>query len=41
MLKIDNVREFLENVKGFSQLNLANKWMVGSLMNKLATKKFD
>lgn len=41
MLKTDNAREFMEKIKEFSQLDLADKSMVGSLMSALTKKKFD
>ncbi|WZZ03027.1 hypothetical protein YC2023_088948 [Brassica napus] len=39
--KTEKAREFLEKIKECSQSELADKSIVGSLMNELTTKKFD
>nr|VDD10182.1 unnamed protein product [Brassica oleracea] len=41
MPKTEKAREFLEKIKECSQSELADKSIVGSLMNELTTKKFD
>ena len=41
MPKTEKAREFIEKIKECSQSELADKSIVGSLMNELTTKKFD
>ncbi|GAB2295826.1 hypothetical protein Dimus_038381 [Dionaea muscipula] len=41
MPKTENAREFMRKIKECSQSDLADKSIVGSLMNELTTKKFD
>ena len=41
MPKTENAREFIQKIKEFSQSDLADKSIVGTLMNELTTKKFD
>lgn len=41
MPKTEKAREFIEKLKECSQSELADKSIVGSLMNELTTKKFD
>ncbi|KAL0897386.1 hypothetical protein Bca101_081347 [Brassica carinata] len=41
MPKTEKAREFIEQIKECSQSELADKSIVGSLMNELTTKKFD
>ena len=39
--KMDNAREFMLKVKEYSQSDIDDKCIVGSLMSELTTKKFD
>ncbi|XP_056856782.1 uncharacterized protein LOC130506169 [Raphanus sativus] len=39
--KTEKAREFIKKIKEYSQSELADKSIVGSLMNELTTKKFD
>ena len=41
MPKTDNAKEFILKVKEYSQLDIADKSIVGTLMSELTTKKFD
>ena len=41
MPKTDNVKEFILKIKEYSQLDIANKSIVGNLMSELTTKQFD
>nr|ABW74555.1 gag-pol protein [Boechera divaricarpa] len=41
MPKTENAMEFLEKIKECSHSDLADKSIVGSLMNELTTKKYD
>src|SRR5262249_12298704 len=41
MPKIENAREFMMRIKEYSQSDIADKSIVGSLMSELTTKKFD
>lgn len=41
MWKTENAREFMKTIKEHSQSDLADKSIMGSIMGKLTTKKFD
>ncbi|XP_057451192.1 uncharacterized protein LOC130743094 [Lotus japonicus] len=41
MPKTDNAREFMAKVKEFSQSDITDKSIVGTLMSELTTKRFD
>ena len=41
MPKTENAREFMMRIKEYSQSDIADKSIVGSLMSELTTKKFD
>ncbi|XP_010527563.1 PREDICTED: uncharacterized protein LOC104804898 [Tarenaya hassleriana] len=41
MPKTESAREFMDKIKEYSQSDLADKSIVGSLMSELTTKKFD
>lgn len=41
MPKTENIKEFMVKIKEYSQLDTIDKFIVGTLMSKLMTKKFD
>ena len=41
MPKTDNAKEFMLKIKEYSQSDIANKSIVGTLMSELTTKKVD
>ena len=41
MPKIDNAKEFMLKIKEYSQSDIADKSIVGTLMSELVTKKLD
>ena len=41
MPKTENAREFMVRIKEYSQSDIADKSIVGTLMSELTTKKFD
>ena len=41
MPKINNAKEFMLKIKEYSQSDIADKSIVGTLMSELTTKKFD
>ena len=41
MPKTDNVKEFMLKIKEYSQSDIADKSIVGTLMSELTTKKLD